>query len=72
MKRVLRFIFAIPFLLLGERFAAAVSMTLLFGGILTIGFFVGRHVSYVLATVLAIGWAVLILKFRDRMNEWFD
>ena len=71
MKRILAVIFAIPLMILGEAFASVLFMVLLFGGILAIGVFVGHYVSYVAATVLAIAWAVLILRFRDRLDEWF-
>jgi hypothetical protein len=71
MKRILAVIFAIPIMILGEAFAGVLFMVLLFGGILAIGVLVGHYVSYVFATVLAIAWAILILRFRDRLDAWF-
>jgi hypothetical protein len=71
MKRILAALFAIPIMILGEAFASVLFMVLLFGGILAIGVIVGHYVSYVLATVLAIAWAILILRFRDRLDAWF-
>ena len=61
---------ALPLLVFGEMLAPVVILSLLFGGILAIGLTVGHHVSYALATVPAIGWAVLVLKLRDRWEKW--
>ena len=72
MRRILLLILTIPVMLFGEAFASVLVVALLFGGILTIGLVVGHYVSYALATVLAIAWAVLILSFRDRLEKWFD
>ena len=69
-KVFLQFLVALPLLIFGEMLASVVILTLLFGGILAIGLTVGHHVSYALATVFAIGWAVLVLKLRDRLGKW--
>ncbi len=70
MRRILAAIFSIPLMILSEALASVLFIVLLFGGILAIGLFVGHYVSYILATVMAIAWAVLILRFRDRLDKW--
>ena len=71
MKRILTFIFAIPLMIFGEAFASVLFLFLLFGGILLIGLIIGPSVSYLLATILAIAWAYFMLRFRDRLHDWF-
>jgi hypothetical protein len=63
-------IFSIPLMIAGEALASILVVVLFFGGILAIGVFVGHNISYLLATILAIGWGVLILRFRDRLEKW--
>jgi hypothetical protein len=75
MKRLLAVILAmvaIPLMIVGEALAGILVLILLLGGILAIGIVVGHNVSYTLATILAIGWAVLVLSFRDRLEKWFE
>lgn len=71
LKRILAGIVAIPLMIVGEHLASVIFMVLLFGGILAIGVLVGHYMSYLLATILAIGWAILILRFRDRLQAWW-
>ncbi|HEX8324775.1 MAG TPA: hypothetical protein VF595_12780 [Tepidisphaeraceae bacterium] len=70
MRRLIKIIVAIPFLMFGEAAASLLFLATLFGGILLIGLVIGHFVSYLLATVLAVGWAVLVLLLRDRMRSW--
>lgn len=68
MKR-LKAILLLPFVILAEMLGSALFLLLLFGGILAIGVVVGQYVSYWLAAVLALGWAILIFRLRDRFGD---
>ena len=65
MKRLFAILLASPLMIVGETLASVVVLILLFGGILAIGLVVGHNVSYVLATILAIGWAVQVFWLNE-------
>lgn len=66
---------AIAFLVVsifGEDALDLVLFVLLMAGILAIGVFVGPNVSYVLAAVLALGYAWLLFTFRAKAVRWME
>ena len=70
--RWVRLLISLPILLFGETLVGLAAAALVLGGTLAIGVFVGHRVSYALAAVLAFAWSVLVLKARDRAEQWID
>ena len=56
----------------GEEALDLVLFVFLMVGILAIGVFVGNKVSFVLAAVLAFGYAWLLFVFRAKAVRWLD